>query len=125
MESLSKKLEETLEQAADDVSVRHVAGVLHYLIAHADIKQYYYELKFVRNGAGLLELIGKALRNLDVLKRDERHKENIKNLKLPSQDDLSSTLKYFNALKTDFIKILSGLAVASCPLCWEERKEGE
>ena len=120
----SEESEKLLEEAVNNDAVRRVASTFHYLVVHADIKQYYYELKFIRSGARLLELIGRALRNLDVLKRDERHRENIEKLMLPSKEDESTTLKYFNALKTNFIKALSGLVVASCPLCWEERREG-
>ncbi len=113
-----------LLEAVTNRSVKHVAEAFHYLVVHAEIKQYYYELKFIRSGARLLELIGRALRNLDVLKKDERYGNEISKLRLPSKEDEAAALKYYNALKTDFIKALSGLVVASCPLCWKER-EGE
>ena len=113
-----------LEEAVTNKSVKRVAELFHYLVVHAEIKQYYYELKFIRSGARLLELIGRALRNLDVLKRDERYKNEINQLYPPSKEDEAETLRYYNKLKTDFIKALSGLVVASCPLCWRKR-EGE
>ncbi len=110
-----------LFEAVTDQSVKRVAEIFHYLVVHCEIKQYYYELKFIRSGAKLLELIGRALRNLDALKRDERYKSDIGRLYLPSKDDEAQVLKYYNILGSDFIKALSGLVVASCPLCW--RKE--
>lgn len=39
--------------------------------------------------AKLLELIGRALRNLDVLKKDERYKGEINKLRLPSKEDMA------------------------------------
>lgn len=111
-----------LEEAITNVSVRRVAETFHYLAVHAEVKQYYYELKFIRSGARFLELIGRALRNLEVLRRDKRYESEIKELWLPSKDDLAVVLKYYNALKTDFIKSLSGLVVARCSLCWKERR---
>ena len=97
-----------LEEAVTNKSVKRVAELFHYLVVHAEIKQYYYELKFIRSGARLLELIGRALRNLDVLKRDERYKNEINQLYPPSKEDEAETLRYYNKLKTDFIKALSG-----------------
>jgi len=117
--SYSTKL---LEKAVEDEAVKHMADVFHYLVVHAEIKQYYYELKFIRNGARLLELIGKALKHLDVLTRDKEHEKKIKRFLTPSKEDEVVILKYFNQLGTDFIKVVSGLVLASCPLCWEERK---
>lgn len=114
-----KRMYDLLEKAVDDKSVRRVADCLHYLVVHAGIKQYYYELKFVRSGSRLLELIGKALRDLEVLKREKEHETKIKRFYQPSKDDLAVALKYYDSLGSDFIKILSGLTVASCPLCWE------
>jgi len=112
-----------LEKAVEDEAVEHAADVFHYLVIHADVKQYYYELKFIRSGARLLELIGKALRHLDVLSRDKEHEQKIKRfLKTPSKEDEAVALKYYNQLGADFIKALSGLILASCPLCWAERK---
>ncbi|HIE15242.1 TPA: hypothetical protein EYP70_08220 [Candidatus Bathyarchaeota archaeon] len=113
---------DSLLEAVKDQSVKRVANIFHYLIVHADIKQYYYELKFIRSGAKLLELIGRALRNLDVLSRDENYKKDISKLRLPSKKDEATVLKYYNDLRMDFIKALSGLVLASCPLCWGERE---
>lgn len=114
--------EKMLERAVEDDSVERVADVLHYLVVHAGIKQYYYELKFIRSGAKLLELIGRALRNLELLRRDKEYEDEIKKLWTPSKEDEATTLKYYNALKTDFIKALSGLVLGSCRFCWEKRK---
>jgi len=118
-----KSSQTDLLEAVTNRSVKRVAEAFHYLVVHAEIKQYYYELKFIRSGARLLELIGRALRNLDVLKKDEKYASDISKLQLPSKEDEATTLKYYNALKTDFIKALSGLVVASCPLCWREKEE--
>lgn len=114
--------EVTLERAVEDEAVKRVADVFHFLVIHANVKQYYYELKFIRSGARLLELIGKALRHLDILRRDKEHEENIKRFLMPSKEDEALVLKYYDQLKADFIKAISGLALASCPLCWEEKK---
>ena len=114
--------ERLLENAVEDKAIKHVADVFHYLVIHADVKQYYYELKFIRSGARLLELIGKALRHLDVLSRDKEREEEIKRFLTPSKEDEAIALKYYNQLGADFIKALSGLILASCRLCREERK---
>jgi hypothetical protein len=111
-----------LEEAVRSDAVKRVADVFHYLIVHADVKQYYYELKFVRGGAKLLELVGRALRHLDMFKRDEEHKTKIERLRLPSKEDEAVVLNYYDQLTDNFIRAMSGLVVASCPLCWEERK---
>lgn len=111
-----------LERAVEDEAVKHVADVFHYLVIHANVKQYYYELKFIRSGARFLELIGKALRHLDVLSRDKEHEEKVKRFLTPSKEDEAVVLKHYNQLEADFIKALSGLILASCPLCWAERK---
>jgi hypothetical protein len=111
-----------LERAVEDEAVKRVADVFHYLVIHANVKQYYYELKFIRSGARLLELIGKALRHLDILSRDKEHEENIKRFLVPSKEDEAIVLKYYDQLRADFIKAISGLALASCPLCWAEKK---
>jgi hypothetical protein len=114
--------EAPLERAVEDEAVKHVADVFHYLVIHANVKQYYYELKFIRSDARLLELIGKALRHLDILSRDKDHEEKIKQFLTPSKEDEAVVLKYYGQLRADFIKAISGLALASCPLCWAERK---
>jgi len=114
--------EASLEKAVEDEAVKRVADVFHYLVIHANIKQYYYELKFIRSGARLLELIGKALRHLDMLSRDKEEQEKIEQLRKPSKEDEAVVLRYYNQLKADFIKALSGLVLASCPLCWAKKK---
>ncbi len=72
-----KKL--SLEDIASGPSIRRIADVFHYLVVVARIKQYYYELKFVRDGK-LLELMGKALRDIDTLSNDKNMKKEISKL---------------------------------------------
>ncbi|MEM1718831.1 MAG: hypothetical protein QXF49_05700 [Thermosphaera sp.] len=115
----SQAVQDELIKAVDDGAVKRVAELFHYLVVHCHIVQYYYELKFVRSGPRLLELIGRALKDLSVIERDEERKMEVESLPLPSKEDESAVLKYYSSLGLDFIRALSGLVVASCPLCWK------
>ena len=116
--------EEGLEEVVRDPAVEHAAGALHYLVIHANVKQYYYELKYVRDDRRLMDLLGRALRELDMLKRSEDHKDPIAKLWLPNHDDLAKILEYYGKFKERFTAALAAMTVAwvaTCKLCWAER----
>jgi len=106
-----------LEDLMKEQAVRNVASALHYLVAHANIKQYYYEIKYVRNDTRLMDIIGRGLRELDVLKGSEEHQNNIKKLKLPSTNDLSRILELYRRFRERFIAALAAMIVSTCELC--------
>jgi hypothetical protein len=112
-----------LEEVIRDPSVVHVANVFHYLVIHANIKQYYYELKYVRDDRRLIDLIGRGLKNLDVLKRSEEDKSAIDRLQVPNNEDLAKALEDYRLFKERFIAALGAMTVASCPICWSEKKQ--
>lgn len=112
-----------LEEIVRDPSVGHVAGAFHYLVVHANIKQYYYELKYVRDDRRLMDLVGKSLRELDMLKRGEDHKDTIAKLLLPNNEDLAKTLEYYRIFKERFTAALAAMTVATCKLCGAEKSQ--
>ncbi len=112
-----------LEEVIRDPAVVHVANVFHYLVIHANIKQYYYELKYVRDDRRLIDLIGRGLREMDVLKRSEEEKNEIDKLRVPSNEDLARALEDYKLFKERFIAALGAMTVASCPICWAEKKQ--
>lgn len=112
-----------LEEIVRDPAVGHVASAFHYLVVHANIKQYYYELKYVRDDRRLMDLVGKSLRELDMLKRGEDHKDTIAKLLLPNNEDLAKTLEYYRIFKERFTAALAAMTVATCKLCWAEKSQ--
>ncbi|MEM1513126.1 MAG: hypothetical protein QXN15_11275 [Candidatus Jordarchaeales archaeon] len=116
---MGSHVSQELIKAVKDDAVKRVAELFHYLVVHCEVKQYYYELKFVRSGSRLLELIGKALKDLGVIGRDEERRREIEELRLPSKEDESMVLEYYSSLGLDFIRALSGMVVASCRLCYK------
>jgi hypothetical protein len=113
--------EDKLEEVVRDPAVEHAANVFHYLVVHANVKQYYYELKYVRDDRRLMDLIGKSLKELDTLKRSEDHKDTIAKLLIPSNEDLAKTLEHYRRFRERFTAALAAMTVASCKLCWAER----
>ncbi|MEM3712494.1 MAG: hypothetical protein QXR97_03045 [Thermoproteota archaeon] len=109
-----------LEDLMKEQAVKNVAGALHYLVVHADIKQYYYEVKYVRNDERLMDIIGRGLRELDMLKKSEEHKEKIKQLMLPSSDDLMRVLEFYRKFGGRFITALAAMSIAMCKLCFSK-----
>jgi hypothetical protein len=114
-----------LEIIVRDQAVKNVANAFHYLVVHADIKQYYYELKYVRNDRRLIDLVGKGLRELDMLKRSEDHKASIAQLSLPRNEDLAKILEYYRLFEERFIATLAAMTVATCKLCWMKKGQIE
>jgi hypothetical protein len=112
-----------LEEVVNDSAVEHVTNVFHYLVIHANVKQYYYELKYVRDDRRLMDLLGRALRELDMLKRSEGDRDQIAKLRLPSSEDLVKILNYYGKFKERFTAMLAAMTVATCKLCWAERGE--
>jgi len=127
---IEKKMSSELEQALQEPSITRVADSLHYLVVHAEVKQYYYELKYLRDEAKLLKLLGDGLKQLDTLKKDEKYKAEIEELYLPNKDDILKVLSYYNSFKEKFTIALAAMSVAwspKCPKCSEkgsERREG-
>lgn len=113
--------EDRLEEVVRDSAVEHTASAFHYLVVHANIKQYYYELKYVRDDRRLMDLVGKSLRELDMLKRTEDHKDAIAKLFLPNNEDLAKTLEYYRKFKERFTAALAAMTVATCKLCWAQK----
>ncbi|MEM0050399.1 MAG: hypothetical protein QXE05_05690 [Nitrososphaeria archaeon] len=111
-----------LEDLVRDQAVRNVAGAFHYLVIHANIKQYYYEIKYIRNDARLMDIIGRGLKELDVLKKSEEHQD-INQLMLPSSDDLAKILEFYRIFKERFIAALTAMVVATCKLCWSQKTQ--
>jgi hypothetical protein len=113
---------EELTEIARDQAVRRASDLLHYLVSHANVKQYYYELKFVRDDRKFLNIIAKALKELDVLKRDSSEAEKMRRMRLlePDKDDETKILEYYYRFRERFIALLSAMVVGACPLCWEK-----
>ena len=103
-----------------DQAIKNVASALHYLVVHANIKQYYYEIKYVRNDARLMDVVGRGLRELDTLKKNEEYQD-IKQLMLPSTDDLAKMLEFYRKFKERFTAALAAMIVATCRLCWTQK----
>lgn len=114
---------ELLEEVIEEPATGHVASVLHYLVVHANVKQYYYELKYVRNEQRLMELIGRALREIDMIKGSEDHRDNLAKLLLPSKEDLAKVLELYRKFGKSFTAFLAAMIVATCKLCWAERSQ--
>jgi hypothetical protein len=112
---------ELLEEIIKEPATDHVASMLHYLVIHANVKQYYYELKYVRNEQRLIELIGRALREVDMIKGSEDHRDNLAKLLLPSKEDLAKVLELYRKFGKSFTASLAAMTVATCKLCWTER----
>lgn len=112
---------ELLEELIRDPAIDHIASAFHYLVVHANVKQYYYELKYIRNEQRLMELIGKALREIDMLKGSEYHRDNLAKLLLPSKEDLVRVLELYRKFEKSFTASLAAMTVASCKLCWAMR----
>jgi thiamine biosynthesis protein ThiC len=111
-----------LENLMKEKAIRNIASALHYLVIHANIKQYYYEVKYIRNDARLMDVVGRGLKELDMLKKSEEYQD-INQLMLPSTDDLVKMLESYGRFKERFIAALTAMIVASCKLCWTQKTQ--
>jgi hypothetical protein len=110
-------VEDRLEDVVKDEAVERVASAFHYLVIHARVKQYYYELKYVRDDRRLMDLVGRCLRELDMLRGSRDHESSIAKLKLPTSDDLARVIEHYRGFKERFTAALAAMTVASCSLC--------
>jgi len=112
-----------LTEVVGDPAVKHVVNVLHYLVIHAENKQYYYELKYLRDDRRLMDLLSRALRELDILQRSEDHKQKLAQLTLPNQLDLAKILDYYGRFKERFTATVAAMTMALCEICFKERRK--
>lgn len=110
-----------LKEVLEDRAVGNAANALHYLIVHAKVKQYYYELKYIRDEKRFLDLLGRGLKELEVLSGHEEHRADIEKLYLPSKEDITKLLHYYNNLKEKLTAALAAMSVALCPKCFARR----